>query len=274
MAASVAASSTSGESHRSQQQSPSVPPIITNFTNSFPFSPPALQPHNPGAIDLNYLVKNHLPPWSEAWRLSQLYLQQAPWFFCAVTKRQLHEELLPMWFPEAASFISTSSGAYSSFSTQHPLASSSTTSQNGQEQSTKGKAHDLALLFVIFCFGVLTDPLPASSTGSSSISPNSTSTSAVKDFGKGGDKGGAGGGKSSQLVEADKYYQLSKAALCLRPILDCQPSLATVQTLAMMSIYQSMAGGENSMESMWAIMGIANKLAQTVSHPKDVPLTK
>jgi hypothetical protein len=105
---------------------------VTNLSSSFPFSAQRAD------IDLDGLLNVYLPSWEEAWRLSSLYLEQAPWFFGAVTKRQLLEEMLPSWYEEAP----------------RP-------SQPSGQQLTKG-AHELALLFVILCFGALTDMnLPA-----------------------------------------------------------------------------------------------------------------
>ena len=65
-------------------------------------------------------------------------------------------------------------------------------------------------------------------------------------------------------LEAGHYYQLTKAALALEPVLERPPSLATVQALALMAIYEGMCSGENSIESTWALMGLATKLAQSV----------
>lgn len=94
-------------------------------------------------------------------------------------------------------------------------------------------AHDLSLLLILLCFGSLTDM-----TLSSSPLLNPT---------------------------AERYYQLTKAALGLEPVLERPPSVATVQTLALMAIYEGMCGGENSIESTWGVMGLATKLAQSVS---------
>lgn len=124
-----------------------------------------------------------------------------------MTARQLHEEILPLWYSEAPAPP-----------TSAPLA--------------KGSAHDLALLFVLFCFGTLTDmELPP----------------------------------APDNPEADRWLQLTKAALTLEPVLDRPPSVATVQALSLMAIYEGLCSGENSIESTWALMGMATKLAQSVS---------
>ena len=43
------------------------------------------------------------------------------------------------------------------------------------------------------------------------------------------------------------------------------PSVTTVQALSLMAIYEGIRSGENSIESTWALMGLACKLAQSVS---------
>ncbi|KAH6891768.1 hypothetical protein BKA70DRAFT_1326074 [Coprinopsis sp. MPI-PUGE-AT-0042] len=87
-----------GPSDLSQQRYTS--PDVLALASSFPLASVVYRP----GID-------------EAVRLYQLYLEQAPWFFGAVTRRQLEEEVLPLW----------------------------------QRHTT------LALLFIIFCFGSMTD---------------------------------------------------------------------------------------------------------------------
>ena len=105
-------------------------------------------------------------------------------------------------------------------------------SRTNSDTGVKGGAHDLALLFVIFCFGALTDmELPA----------------------------------APDNVEAEQFYQLTKASLTLEPILERPPSVATVQTLSLMAIYEGLCSGENSIESTWTLMGLATKLAQSVA---------
>jgi hypothetical protein len=200
----------------SQWQS-QLPRSTLQLSSTFP-----LQATEYFGVDIDTLAESFLPPWRDAWRLCDLYLEQAPWFFGAVTKRQLHEELLPMWYPEAQQH----SGA--------PSASSTPKSSPDPNSSSVGKggAHDLALMFVIFCFGALTDmalPPPPDN------------------------------------ADAEQYYQLTRAALTLEPVLDRPPSMSTVQTLSLMAIYQGLCSGENSIESTWSLFGMATRLSQSVS---------
>ena len=50
----------------------------------------------------------------------------------------------------------------------------------------------------------------------------------------------------------------------LEPVLDRPPSVATVQTLSLMGIYQGLVADENSIENTWSLMGLSCKLAQSV----------
>lgn len=193
-----------------------LPSGVKHLSKSFPLAPVFND-----EVDLDYLIQHHLPPWHRARHLSELYLQQAPWFFGAVTKRQLMEENLPLWYAEASDLIYLGSVA-------PPVTS-------GNDALTKGP-HELALMFVIFCFGALTDyRLPP----------------------------------APDNEEADMYFQLTRAALNLEPVLDRPPSVATIQTLALLAIYQGLCSGENSIESTWGIFGLATKLAQSIGLHRD-----
>jgi hypothetical protein len=97
--------------------------------------------------------------------------------------------------------------------------------------------HDLALLFSIFALGSALDV--------------SLSTRAAES-------------------EGEHYNQLALAALCLKPVLE-KPSLVTIQTLHIVSIYHAMlgndvSGGESSMEFTWSLVNLAAHLAQTVRY--------
>ncbi|KAJ7031566.1 hypothetical protein C8F04DRAFT_959994 [Mycena alexandri] len=196
---------------------------IASFTSSFPFSSSAV-----AGVDLDYLT-TQLPPYAESLRLSELYLSQAPWFFGAVTKDQVMEEILPLWFPDDA-----------------PGSRQAASAREGSLPPT-GSAHDLALLYVIFCFGALADaalPFPTShntTTVAEDLQANATGPH-----------------------DCEYYYRLTKAALTLEPVLEGPPSVATVQALALMAIYEGLCAGENSIESTWAIFGLSTKLAQSV----------
>ncbi|KAG6889396.1 hypothetical protein C0992_005480, partial [Termitomyces sp. T32_za158] len=89
-----------------------LPPTIKSLASSFPFPPtpsngpssstfPSRTLQRDTPIDFHTLTHTYLPPWPETRRLCASYLEQAPWFFGAVTRRQLEEEILPTWYAEA-----------------------------------------------------------------------------------------------------------------------------------------------------------------------------
>lgn len=152
------------------------------------------------------MLEAYLPPWSRASHLSTLYLDQAPWFFGAVKARQLHEELFPLYYVEAR--------------------------PHGVPPPIAPTAHDLALLFVVFCLGSVTDDTLPPPPGN---------------------------------AEADRFYALTRAAIALAPPMDRPPTVSTVQAFSLMAIYQGLVANQDSIENTWALMGMATKLAQTVS---------
>lgn len=100
--------------------------------------------------------------------------------------------------------------------------------------------HDLALLFSIFALGRTLDVSLPTRTAES---------------------------------EGEHYNQLALAALCLQPVLE-KPSLVTIQTLHIVSIYHAMlgndiSGGESSMEFTWSLVNLAAHLAQTIGLHRD-----
>ena len=73
----------------------------------------------------------------------------------------------------------------------------------------------------------------------------------------------------SYSIEAEKYHQLARAALFQNNIFD-EPTLGAVQALYLMSFYLFFSDKHGtSGGSRWAIMGMAVKLAQSVSRYVD-----
>ncbi|OCH83843.1 hypothetical protein OBBRIDRAFT_892109 [Obba rivulosa] len=212
----------------------SLPPSLLRLTTSFPSAPSDIH-----ASDMRDLIEEFLPPWPRAMELCDLYLESAPWFFGAVTRRQLLEELLPLFYSEAGAARPPAS-AGSDAATGAPGMSASASAFNlpvsGRSGTSKSSSHDLALIFVIFCFGAVTDSL---------LPPPPHNT------------------------ESDHYFQLTKAALNLESVLDRPPGVVTVQTLSLMAMYQGLASDDDSIEKTWALMGLSSKLAQTLGLHRD-----
>lgn len=70
-------------------------------------------------------------------------------------------------------------------------------------------------------------------------------------------------------AQAEHYQQISMAAVSLQPVLE-KPSIVTIQTLHLMSIYNAMSGSdltsETTMEMTWSLITLAAHLCQTVRH--------
>ena len=70
--------------------------------------------------------------------------------------------------------------------------------------------------------------------------------------------------------EAGHYHQIAKEAVTLQPTLE-EPSLETIQTLRLWSVYSGMTDGpDGSMELTWSLVTLAAHLSQTVSPSKSV----
>ncbi|KAJ7077455.1 hypothetical protein C8R44DRAFT_826138, partial [Mycena epipterygia] len=203
---------------RAATSSPSISPYqatVASFASSFPFSSSATR------LDLDYL-KGRLPPYTESLRLSELYLAQSPWFFGPVMRAQVTDEILPLWFPDE------------------------TSRRKPKDTSPKplGSAHELALIYAIFCIGALGD-------ADLSFSHNTTEVDALQ-------------ANSKEPHDSEYYYRLTKAALTLEPILAGPPNVAMVQTLALIAIYEVPCAGENTIARAWPVFGLVTKLAQSV----------
>jgi transcription factor-like protein len=90
--------------------------------------------------------------------------------------------------------------------------------------------HDLALLFIIMAIGTLVCHEPSKALG-------------------------------------EHYYQISRVAISLQPVLE-KPSIVTIQTLYLMSIYNAMSGSdlksETSMEMTWSLVTLASHLRNPI----------
>jgi hypothetical protein len=184
------------------------------YSTAFPFPPSEYQ-----GLDVETLADSFLPPWPEALRLCELYLESAPWFFGPVTRKQITEELLPTWYSEARAVSGLPEAA--------------------QSPSPQGTNHELALLFIIFVFGAINDvnlPPPPDN------------------------------------ADATHYFDLSQATLNLDSLLYRPGSVAAVQTISLMAIYRGMCADENSIESTWAMFGMATRMAQSVGCSFDLLL--
>jgi hypothetical protein len=65
-------------------------------------------------------------------------------------------------------------------------------------------------------------------------------------------------------AEAENYHHYARAALSLRSVFD-SPAIETVQTIVYMAYYRGNTGKRYSLDSVWTLMSLGAKLAQSVS---------
>jgi hypothetical protein len=65
-------------------------------------------------------------------------------------------------------------------------------------------------------------------------------------------------------VEAENYHQYARAALSMRSIFD-SPAIETVQAVVLMGYHHNNAGKRYTLDSVWTLMSLGAKLAQSVS---------
>ena len=70
----------------------------------------------------------------------------------------------------------------------------------------------------------------------------------------------------SRVSESDRYYQLGRMALSMRSVFDA-PRLDTIQAVSLMAAFLSNSGGKHAVEEGWSYIGLAIRLAISVSGP-------
>jgi len=65
-------------------------------------------------------------------------------------------------------------------------------------------------------------------------------------------------------TEAENYFHLGRLAVSLQPVYDL-PTIQTLQALCLMAFYYANHGRQPTLDCVWSILALANKLAQSVS---------
>ena len=68
----------------------------------------------------------------------------------------------------------------------------------------------------------------------------------------------------SHVSESDRYFQLGRMALSMRSMSDA-PQLNTIQAVSLMAALASNSGGKRAVEDGWSYLGLAIRLAISVS---------
>lgn len=206
---------------------------LSLFSHSFPFTPLGLPP------DVQRLVTTHLPPLPAARYLCRTYFDQVSWLFRGVTRAQLMDDMLP--------------AIYGVERNDHADTGPEVEGRNGTVEDYSGP-HDLALLFMVFAIGALVMPEePGALDGLAELLPNQAASKSTA---------------QTRNALGEHYHQVARAAIALQPVLE-KPSIVTIQTLHLMSIYNAMSGSdlksETSMEVTWSLITLAGHLSMTVS---------
>ncbi|KAG6841583.1 hypothetical protein C0991_009338 [Blastosporella zonata] len=228
------------------------------FSAAFPFTPLG----SPSGVQA--LIASHLPPRATADALVHVYLQQCSWLFHGVTKGQIVVDMIP--------------AIYSRLEAER---------EGNKEEGEFSGPHDLALVLIIFAIGALVRPSSSSATDNNPTSsssrshhskatpppaanpqhPNSSPASVASTI-----SSSHFSSSSTSSALGEHYYHLARAALTLQPILE-KPSLVTVQTLHLLSIYNAMSGSdlksETSMEMTWSLITLAGHLSMTIGLHRD-----
>ncbi|KAF7377431.1 Zn(2)-C6 fungal-type domain-containing protein [Mycena sanguinolenta] len=229
--------------HSPYAASPSDSPGTLFSSSAFPLTPIG----SPQAI--HALVTSHLPRLIHARKLVQCYFEQVAWLFRGVTRGQVGDMLRAVYTAYAP--------RHSSHSPDGSKDDVQLTDEEGDgEDEDYTGPHDLALLFLVFATGALVQP-PAPGCDEDDVH------------------------RQKVAAEAEHLHQIARAALALQPVLE-KPSLVTIQTLHLLSIYTTLGSppaahsrskgedeGETSMEMTWSLITLAAHLSQTIGLHRD-----
>ncbi|KIJ70190.1 hypothetical protein HYDPIDRAFT_78679 [Hydnomerulius pinastri MD-312] len=149
---------------------------------------------------------NLLPAYPRATTLCETYLENAAWVFRPISREELIDEILSPVYAFAQD-----------------------RKKKVPELKTEILPHTLAVLYMVFAHGALTDlTLPPYN------------------------------------VEAENNFHLGRLALSLQSVFDL-PTTQTLQALCLMAYYHSNGGRRYTLDSAWSIIALTNKLAQSVS---------
>ncbi|TFK37314.1 fungal-specific transcription factor domain-containing protein [Crucibulum laeve] len=184
--------------------------------------------------DVQDIILTHLPSYPRALELCSSYFEQVSWIFRGVTKAQLMDDMLPVIYQQQIAPV-------------------------GEDYSSP---HDLALLFIIFAIGALVESDGGSSDNPKGVSKPPQNANPVNER-------TATGLKNAQ---GEHFQQIARAAITIQPVLE-KPSIVTIQTLHLMSIYNAMSGSDlksdTSMEMTWSLITLASHLSQTIGLHRD-----
>ncbi|KAJ7593118.1 fungal-specific transcription factor domain-containing protein [Mycena floridula] len=210
------------------EQDDSLPDSLNVLANLFPFT----KTISSSELALE-TIESYLPKQERALALCNSYLDHASLFFRPIKKDELFEEFMPNIYAAAA----WRAKARAESANQPSPAVSDNTTSNSTNSSHKptdnSSAHAVATLYFLFGLGALFDlNLPECS------------------------------------AEAEHYFDLGRAALGLRPVLD-SPQVSTIRAVGLLATFRSIAAKKYTRSSAWCAMSLATKLAQSIGLHRD-----
>ncbi|TDL15896.1 hypothetical protein BD410DRAFT_795947 [Rickenella mellea] len=181
---------------------------LAHLSSAWPFGP-SLAPSS--ISDAQSVLTCHLPQWSRVSQLVPLYHAHLAWYFRVIERSQIEQELLPAFYPLSTTFDPT----------------------DNQDQLANPGPHELALLFMVFAMGAVSDLSLPPSNG-----------------------------------EAYTYVILARAALSLSSVFE-SPSLSAVQAVALLGAYGVHAGRDATLEGSWLTMNVAVDMGVSIGLHQD-----
>ncbi|KAF6760915.1 fungal-specific transcription factor domain-containing protein [Ephemerocybe angulata] len=240
-------------------QTTTLDATLSLFSSSFPFTPISQPPASVQAL----IEREHLPKWEIALGLCRTYFTEVAWLFRGLTRGQVFDDMLPALYKREK--------RKARFNEDDPGDREGSINNDGEPKDENGEheeewtgPHDLALLFMVFAIGALvggpvgTSPMPSARLGVPGSSSGPAPPPSFSSY--------------TGPAQAEHFYHLSRAALSLSPILE-KPSIVTVQTLHLMSVYNAMSGSdmrsETSMEMTWGCVTLGAHLGQSIGLHRD-----
>lgn len=233
-------------------QTTTLDATLSLFSSSFPFTPISQPPASVQAL----IEREHLPKWEIALGLCRTYFTEVAWLFRGLTRGQVFDDMLPALYKREKK--------KARFNEDDPGDREGSINDDGEQEEEWTGPHDLALLFMVFAIGALvggpvgTSPIPSARLGAPGSSSGPAPPPSFTSY--------------TGPAQAEHFYHLSRAALSLSPILE-KPSIVTVQTLHLMSVYNAMSGSdmrsETSMEMTWGCVTLGAHLGQTIGLHRD-----
>ena len=192
-------------------------------------------------------IERNLPSWERATALCEAYLENLSWYYRAIERSQLMEELMPTVYKRKKKSVNKSSV---------------------EDPSTTGASNPIALVIDPCCAQMIGYPQQFQKRDGDSTDETHLHDLALilMVFAS-----GAAGDLTQEQYneEAETYQYMARAALGLKSIFD-GATLITVQATSLLGAYHVFSARRANLESAWLFFNISYVLAASVSRTLDV----